>query len=285
MIGKDGKDEGVRKTEPAHQKDNRDMYYVKIQGVLEKAFQETFIEELVPGIVHNFANPLNGIMGRSRLLQRKLMDIMKSADIEKDASYLESNRKLVRDVDSIAREADRLSILLQTVMVKFCSMGDRTAQKVNLSELIELEMKFFDFYLDFKHSVKKTLQLDRELPEVRGAPADYSLAFSTLIRYATVAMTDSSPKELYVSTQLENGEVCVKIQNRGSAISDDLKKLLHDDVPGHALYLEGYGEEAVLCAFSLLRRWGAHIDVTSENGLNTIAVLIPFYQAKHRFGD
>ena len=285
MISEDGKDQGTRKTKLADQDDKKIMYYQEIHSVLEKAFQDTFIEELVPGIVHNFANPLNGIMGRSRLLQRKLMDIMKKADVEKDASYQEDNKKLVRDVDSIAREADRLSGLLQTVMGKFCAIGDRTVQKVNLSELIELEMRFFDFYLDFRHSVKKTLQLDRDLPGVRGAPADYSLAFSTLIRYATVAMKESASKELYISTQFENGQVCVNIQNRGVPISDDLKRLLLDEAQGDASPLEATGEGALMCSFSLLRKWGAGFDIRSENGLNTISVLMPSCQAKHQFGD
>jgi len=284
-MSEDGKDRGTRKTKLADQENNKNMYHQEIQSILEKEFQGTFIEELVPGIVHNFANPLNGIMGRSRLLQRKLMDIMKRADVEKDTSYQEDNKKLIRDVDSIAREADRLSGILQTVMGKFCAIGDRTAQKVNLSELIELEMRFFDFYLDFRHSVKKTLQLDRDLPGVRGAPVDYSLAFSTMIRYAAVAMKDSAPKELYISTQLENGQICVKIQNRGVPISDDLKRLLLDEVQGYASSLGGTGEGALLCAFSLLRKWGAGVDIRSENGLNTIIVLMPFYQAKHQFGN
>jgi signal transduction histidine kinase len=170
-------------------------------------------------------------------------------------------------------------------MGKFCAIGDRTVQKVNLSELIELEMRFFDFYLDFKHSVKKTLQLDPELPEVRGAPADYSLAFSTLIRYATVAMKESASKELYISTQFENGQVCVNIRNRGVPISDDLKRLLLDEVQGDAPLLEATGEGALICSFSLLRKWGAGFDIRSENGLNTISVLMPYYRAKHQFND
>jgi signal transduction histidine kinase len=285
MINEDGKDQGTRKATLTDQENNKDMYYQEIYSVLERAFQDTFIEELVPGIVHNIANPLNGIMGRSRLLQRKLTDIMKRADVEKDTSYQKDDEKLVRDVDSIAREADRLSVILQTVMGKFCAIGDRTVQKVNLSELIELEMRFFDFYLDFKHSVKKTLQLDKELPEVRGSTADYSLAFSALIRYATVAMKDSAPKELYISTQLENGKICVKIQNRGVPLSDDLKRLLLDEVQGHAPSLGGTRERELLCAFSLLRKWGAGFDIRRENGLNTIIVLMPFYQAKNQFGD
>ncbi|MGZ3649031.1 MAG: hypothetical protein ACXU9G_08395, partial [Syntrophales bacterium] len=108
MIRGDGKGRETGKTHFAWQDDKK---YREIQNVLEKAFHGTFAEELVPGIVHNFANPLNGIMGRSRLLQRKLTDIIKKADIEEDASYQEDNKKLVRDVDSIAREADRLSVL------------------------------------------------------------------------------------------------------------------------------------------------------------------------------
>jgi len=269
----------------ADREDNKNMHYQEIHGVLERAFQDTFVEELVPGVIHNFANPLNGVMGRSRLLQRRLTDFMKRADAENDKSYQEHNKKLVRDVDSIAHEADRLSDLLQTVAGKFCAIGDRTVQKVNLSDLIDMEMRFFDFYLDFKHSVKKTLQLDRELPEVKGTPTDYSLALSTIIRYATVAMKDSIPKELHISTQFEKGQACVKIQNRGVPISGDLKRLLLDETQGYASSLGGTGEGGLLCAFSLLRRWGAGFDISSENGLNTISVLIPPCQVKNQVED
>lgn len=285
MLSQDGKDQRTGKMKLADQEDNKNMRDQEIHSFLERAFQDTFTEELVPGIVHNFANPLNGIMGRSRLLQRKLSDIMKKADAEEDTSNRENNKKLVRDVDSIAREADRLSALLQTVMGKFCAVGDRAVQKINLSELIDLEMRFFDFYLDFKHSIKKTLQLDRELPEVRGTPADYSLAFSTLIRYATVAMKESATKELNVSTQFENGKVCVKIQNQGVPISDNLTRLLPGDAQEAAASPQEIGEDAVLCAFSLLRKWGADVEITSEGSLNTISILMPFYQAKHQYGD
>jgi signal transduction histidine kinase len=285
-MNEEGKEQGTRKTNLPDQKDNRDMYYQEIYSVLERAFQDTFIEELVPGIVHNFANPLNGIMGRSRLLQRKLMDIAKRTDVDKDTSYHEHHEKLVRDVDSIAREADRLSVILQTVTGKLCALGDRTMQKVNLSELIELEMRFFDFYLDFKHSVKKTMQVNKEVPEVIGSPADYSLAISALIRHAMVTMKESVPKELYISTQLENGKIYLQIQNRGAPMSDDLKRLLFDETKGYVPSLEGNRERTLLCAFSLLRKWGASFEIRRHNDLNTIViVLMPFYQAKTQFGD
>jgi signal transduction histidine kinase len=258
-----------------HRNKREDMDYQDIYNVLEKEFQDTFIEELVPGIVHNFANPLNGIMGRSKLLQRKLMEIMKRTDAEKDASYIEHNQKLVRDIESIAREADRLSSLLQNVTGKFCAISDRNIQKINLSELIEIEMKFFDFYLDFKHSIKKTMQLDREIPEVKGSSADYSLALSALIRYSINMMKESTTKELYISTQFENGNVCIKIKNQGMPVSEDQKKLLLEESQADISSLEITEGVGLLCAFSLLKKWGAHSEIKSESGLNTITVLIP----------
>ncbi len=277
-----GKDQGAERMTVADPEDNKHMYYQEIHGVLKKAFQDTFVEELVPGIVHNFANPLNGVMGRSRLLQRRLTDIVSRDDAEKDAFYLESHKKMVRDVDSIAHEADRLVDLLQTVGEKFRAIGDRTSQNVNLSELIDMEMKFFDFYLDFKHSVKKTLQLDKELPDAKGPPADYSLAFSAIIRYAAVAMKNSVPKELHISTQLENGQICVKIRNRGVPISADLQKLLFDEAQGACSFLVGSVEEGLLCALSLLRKWGAGFDIKSDNGVNTISLLIPPFRGNNQ---
>ncbi len=266
------KREEVQQTEKTEQED---MDYQDIYNVLEKEFQDTFIEELVPGIVHNFANPLNGIMGRSRLLQRKLMEFMKKADAGKDASYIEYNQKLVHDVESIAREADRLSILLQNVTGKFCAISDRNIQKINLADLIEIEMNFFDFYLDFKHSIKKTLQLDREIPEVKGSSADYSMALSSLIRYSINMMKESASKELYISTQYENGNVYVKIKNQGTPVSEDQKKLLLEKSQADISSLEKPLDIGLLCAFSLLKKWGAHFEIHSESGLNTITISIP----------
>ncbi len=269
---------GMRKAAEAGADEKKNIEYQGIFDVLEKGFQDAFVGELIPGIIHNFANPLNGIMGRSRLLQRKLMQIMKKLDAEKDASYVEDNQKLVNDVESINREADRLSGLLQFVTGKFCAISDRAVQKINLSHLIELEMKFFDFYLEFKHSIKKHVHLTRELPEVRGVPADYSLALSALIRYSMEAMRESDEKEFYISTEAGNGRVCIKIQHRGKPVSDDQKMLLLEEPQEAPASLEATGDCGLLYACRLLRKWGAQFEIHKELNLNTIAVWLPSLQ-------
>ena len=251
------------------------MDYQDMYNVLKREFQDTFIEELVPGIVHNFANPLNGIMGRSKLLQRKLTEIMKRTDVGKDASYAEYNQKLVHDVESIAREADRLSDLLQNVTGKFCTISDQNTQKINLSYLIEVEMKFFDFYLDVKHNIKKAVKLDKEIPEVKGSSADYSMALAALIRYSMNMTRESTSKELYISTQFENDNVCIKIKNNGSPLPEDQKKLLLAESLKDISSSEKHADISLLCAFSLLKKWGARFEIQNESGFNTITILIP----------
>jgi signal transduction histidine kinase len=269
---------GVQTAGETAQEEKKDMEYPNIFCVLEKKFQDAFIEELIPGIVHNFANPLNGIMGRSKLLQRKLMEIVKNRDTGRDVSSPEDNKKLINDVESIAREADRLSAMLQHVTGKFCTLSDKAVQKINVSDLIEREMKFFDFYLEFKHSVKKTMYLEREVPVVKGIPADYSLALSALIIHSMEAAKEGTSKEFNISTQFENGQICIKIQNRGKAISDDQKKHLFEESYADTSSFKTRDDVESWCAFALLRKWGARFEIESDSQWNTIAVIIPPYE-------
>jgi len=265
----------VRTTGDTAQEEKNDMKYQNVVSVLEKKFQDTFIGELIPGIVHNFANPLNGIMGRAKLLQRKLTEIIKIRDTGIDASNLEDNKKLVSDVESIAREADRLSNMLHYVTGKFCTLSDKAIQKINLSDLIELEMQFFDFYLEFKHSIKKTVHLERGLSSVKGVPADYSLALSALIIHSMETAKEGASKEFNISTQFENGQICIKIQNRGKPISDDQKKRLFEESQADISSFATRGDGELWCAFALLRKWGARFEIDSDSQWNTIAVFIP----------
>jgi len=78
---------------------------------LEREFEGTFIEELIPGILHNFANPLNGIIGRTRLLQRRLEETIRKtveAFPESERTLSEDHARLLKDIDLITHESDRL---------------------------------------------------------------------------------------------------------------------------------------------------------------------------------
>jgi len=71
---------------------------------LEKKFVATFLDELIPGIFHNFANPLNGIMGRSKLMQRRLDDFVKKMETRYPSIENEMGvdyKKLISDTEFV----------------------------------------------------------------------------------------------------------------------------------------------------------------------------------------
>jgi len=243
---------------------------------LENDFEATFIRELIPGILHNFANPLNGIMGRSKLLQRRVEEnIKKTVEHYPDAGkrFVEDYGKITKDVELMISEADRLFEMFRSVSGKFYAVGDTTVQKLNLSEMVENEMKFSDFYLDFKHQVKKQISLDPDIPEISATPGDLTLFLSTLIWYSMQAMKTSKVKEFSISTSCERGQATLKVQDTGSPIPGQLRESLMEgaDVPPAG----PEGLRKLFLAFSLLRKYQARIEVFSEGSKNVYIVQIP----------
>ena len=201
---------------------------------LEKEFESTLTGELIPGILHNFANPLNGIMGRSKLLQRKL-EIVGGNGGQLEPAELYG--KICRDVDLLSRDTDRLSDLLQNVAEKFHTISRTNIQPVNLSEIIAIEIEFFDFYLDFKHNVRKKISLNPDVPEVMGTPADYSLSLWALLRHAMLKLRDCEAKDLHISTGYEAGHVQIQVADSGAAWAEqDWTSIMHHvkHSPGNA---------------------------------------------------
>ena len=243
---------------------------------LEREFEGTFIEELIPGILHNFANPLNGIIGRTRLLQRRLEEaIRKTREAFPEAERIlsEDHAKLLKDIDLITHESDRLFDLFKHVSGKFYAIGDRNMQQVNISELVENEIRFFDFYLDFKHNVKKIMDLDGDLHDVSGSPADYSMFISTWVRYAMEAMRESPVKEFFVSTTRRNGHVILKFQDTGRPLPIELKEAILKGRPGQGLKDERASK--LLMAISLVRKYDVTFEIGHEAGINIFSVEIP----------
>jgi signal transduction histidine kinase len=244
-----------------------------------KEFEASFTAELIPGILHNFANPLNGIMGRSRLLQRRATKNLENISeyVELNEEMLQDCKKIINDIDLIVNETDRLFNVFNDIAGKFYRLSDTAVRKVNLSELIKTEIAFFDFYLDFKHQVKKNLLLDDEIPEVAGSPADYSIALSTLIRHAMNSMRDSEMKVLIVSTTSDATHVCVRIENTGiHLLSDDEKELIQNWDHFSQSYDVRNVNRDLFNALSLLKKYNVLFQCEEGAGFNIISVRIPY---------
>ncbi|RZB34930.1 MAG: hypothetical protein SRB1_00698 [Desulfobacteraceae bacterium Eth-SRB1] len=237
-----------------------------------------YLMELIPWILHNFANPLNGILGRSELLQvRAERQLIINNGNKIDAEILEGCKKIIYDSDLIAKEADRLFSLFNVVSEKFQRLSNTALQRINLSELVEAEMKFLQFYRDVKYNIKKKLILDREIPEISGVKADYSISLSTIIRHSVSSMKNSKLKNLIVSTGHDDSHVYVKIEDTGAPIPEiQIKELIENwDLACYPLD-DPDEDKRLLCALFLLRKHGAFFQIVYESGFNVILIKIPY---------
>jgi len=249
----------------------------KISKKPEGKFELTF-EEVIPGILHNFSSPLNGILGRSELLEERVKDLglIINNTNKIDDKILEVYKKISDNVGLIVKEADRFSDLFNDVSGKLQLLCDTDLQRINLSELIEAEMAFFQFHPDFKYDIKKNLILDRKIPEVSGRKADYSIALSMIVKHSLTSMKDCEVKKFAIYTRHDDSYVCVKIEDTGAPIVGRKERLEKLNSTGHILH-DPDGEQGLFYGLSLLEKNGAFFKIAHESGFNIISIRIPFY--------
>jgi hypothetical protein len=185
-------------------------------------------------------------------------------------------KKIIQDADSIVRESDRFFSMFRDLTEKFSAIAPREEERINLSQLIAGEMRFADFYLDFKHEVDKTLSLEEQLPEVTGVYAIFSLCLSGLLRRAMRVMKASPKKEFSIATRHDEHSVVVEIGDTGEFNLSEVRQgrqpnaTLHNATPG----ADGADEE-LLDIIALLEDCGARVQRYREGEWNRMTIEIP----------
>lgn len=247
---------------------------------LKNMFVATFLDELMPGIFHNFANPLNGIMGRAKLMQRRLTDYvekMQSRSADPAGLVEQSGRKLLSDMDSIVRESDRFYDLFRAAAGKFQAIGALERERFNLSALVLSELAFADFYLDFKHNINKDIRIDHEIPDITGIAAFYSLALWALIRESANNINKFGHDTFRIVTHHDDNRVYLSLNNIGGRATSDTSDAVPDSNAGDGNAADASGGNmAVLYALKLLQECGAEIEIMHDANTGMLRILIPF---------
>ena len=251
----------------------------EIYQALEKDFAATFIGELIPGILHNFANPLNGIMGRSKLLQRRIEESVRKIEEKYPdvaASMSDDLQRIRTDIRAVSQESEYFFDMFKDVAGKFYALAAKNEDRINISQLLAAEMRFFNFYLDFKHEIKKDIQWDKDIPDIKGNTADLSLAFWRIIRFAMVRALASELKEFYIKTDHDNKYVSVFIKSSGDAMpATDLEDLM-EKLNSDSLNIPVAVDQGVLLSLLLFNKYQAKVNVFSEENFSTISIGFPY---------
>jgi hypothetical protein len=249
---------------------------------LENRFVATFLDELMPGIFHNFANPLNGIMGRSKLMQRRLKDSVRkiehlypNIENETGADY----QKLISDINAINNESEKFFDMFRLATWKFHALGAREVESLNLSALIEAELGFADFYLDYKHNVKKEIHLDMDVPSITGITAYYSIAFWMLIREAAKNAQKRNEEPFRIATTSDDQWVIVSISHIGGSLVWGWREILSPmSADPDPLSCGTDGEKNLICALMLFRLAGGRVEMTHDGDADLLTIQIRYHQ-------
>ena len=245
---------------------------------LEKRFIATFLDELLPGIFHNFTNSLNGIMGRLKLMQRRLEDFVRKIEdrypeIENEigADY----KKVISDINAINNTTEEFFDIFHFATGKFYALGTRDAESLNLSALIEAELGFADFYLDYKHNVKKEIHLDMGAPSITGITAYYSIAFWMLIREAAKNAQKPNGETFRIATTSDDQSVIVSISHIGGSLPRGWLEILFPvSADPDPLSCGTDGEKNLICALILIRLAGGGVEMTHDGDADLLTIRI-----------
>jgi|GEM_PF-1915856 len=193
-----------------------------LERALEEAFAETVLFGFLPGLLHNFANPLNGIMGRAKILERRLESLqaaMERNGVPLPGTLAEDWGKVQSDVRLLNTESERFAGVFQDVASRFGILSQQKPDRIDLAELVRREVRFADHYLDFKHRVRKVLDLPEGLPSVRGVQAHFSMALWAMLRHAAARMGSRGDQELRMTLGLEEGRLILRIRHTGEPLT------------------------------------------------------------------
>ncbi len=223
---------------------------------------------LSSGLAHNLRTPLSGIKGYAQLLK---MD-----------------HKELRELDLIVREVDVMESIISNLMFKSRKEKDTREELLNLNDLIRNELEFLNANMFYKHRVKTTVDLDRNLPLITGVYAHYSQAIMNIVQNALDAMYEASDRCMTIKTRHDGQFIYIEISDTGCGIPEKIReKIFNVFFTTKPLSNERQGEEPAGTGLGLsssnyyVRQYGGSIQVKSEEGKgSTFTIKIPHIQDK-----
>jgi signal transduction histidine kinase len=162
---------------------------------------------LAQGIAHNLATPLAGIKG--------LADI------------LVSRRPDVEEVKKIHELAGHLEEILDTLLRRGLRESAQETVDVDLNDLVQETLSFFEGDMFFKHHVQKVFRPGEDLPVVRAVYGDLSQSLANLVKNAVDALREKEGERLLrLETGAEGDELCIFVADTGPGVPPDVRPKL-----------------------------------------------------------
>jgi two-component system NtrC family sensor kinase len=236
---------------------------------------------LAAGLIHNLAGPLSVIRSSAELLERYQLKALETlpALAEFSQSWPSSVQNGFR---VIVDHVDQITGATRDLLAKLRGEATRRESPLDLNEILERELRFAENNLGLKQQVRQEIELVPNMPLIKGLYSDFSHSFRNLLRNAVQAMEDAAPKELKVSTALEQDHIVVRIQDSGKGIpAKDLEKIFDPffTTRPRTSRASGLGLYSVR---QLLMPYDVSFEVKSRPGQTAFTLRVPLHRDRVR---
>lgn len=216
---------------------------------------------LAAGIAHNLNNPLASIYTVAQLLKQEHPEMV--------------------GADRIVQLCQNMMNIIKNLMIKSRMDQSDEVIAIDLNQLLENELKFYEANLDFKHSITKEYDFEEGLPDIYGVYNDFSQAIMNIVSNAVDAMCDSPRKRLSIKTRSDSKNIFIEIVDTGCGIPrEHLGKIFDPFFTTKPMMSEKHEGEptgtglGMASSLQLIRKYHGNIRVKSTVGEGTSVTLV-----------
>lgn len=176
-----------------------------------QALDLAFLGSLLPGIVHNFATPLSGVLGATQLLEKRSATIEELVQEHERLGEAERGELLKQfdrnrtNVEILSRNAKHLADLLQVIVQRISRGSNQNRDFHTLNDLLQCELRFLEAHLAFKHKVRKQVTLSPRAGSVRLVYGHVAQAFEEFV-ISTLSVHNLGQNILEMEFQTEDND-------------------------------------------------------------------------------
>ena len=219
---------------------------------------------LASGFAHNLRTPLAGIKGYTQLL---IMDHPK-----------------IKELGLILNEIQVMEEIINNLMLKSRKDHENKEELISINDIINIELKFLNSNMFFRHNVDKHIFLDKDLPPIHGVYSHFSQILSNLIQNALDAMYESATKTLSIETSYDDRYIYIEIKDSGCGIPEEIRGKIFDAFFTTKISaLERRNNEPIGTGLGLnsvnhfIAQYGGSLDMESTPGQGTMMrVKVPY---------
>ena len=238
--------------------------------------------QMTRSIAHEMKNPLNYINNFSELNSELIQEVRKTNDVNEQKELLTD---LENNIERIGRHGRHAASIVRGLLTHELT-GTHERNPVDINHLCNeaFLMAFTHIRLknpEFECSVKKSF--DSNLPMVNAIEHEILKVFLNIFNNALYELNELNPNEpkacITFSTQLNlkgsRKEVCVRIEDNGRGMSDDVKSKLFQPFFSTKSIDKGTGL-GLSISNDIVQSHGGHINIQSEMGKGTtVEVILP----------